>query len=450
MGFKENFVWGAATAAYQVEGGYNLDGKGLNIWDVLCKKEDFIKDNHNGNTACDHYHRYKEDVRHMAELGIKGYRFSISWARIMPDGTGRINQEGIKFYDGLINELFKYGITPYVTLFHWDYPYELYKKGAWLNKDSPSWFAEYTKVVVDSFSDRVKHWMTLNEPQCFIGLGYDRGLHAPGLKLPLDQVLLATHNALLAHGMAVKVIRENAKLAPIIGYAPVGVIKIPKTESLKDIEAARRSTFEMEGTSTWNNTWWMDPVFLGKYPEDGLKIYEPYMPIIGQNDMKIISEPLDFCGANIYNGATVSSNIDGVTTYQDRVPGYAETSTEWPVTPDCLYWGPKFLYERYKKPILITENGMANNDWINLDGKVHDPQRIDFMNRYLLDLRRAVDDGIDIMGYMYWTLLDNFEWCEGYHKRFGLIHVDFDSKNRTLKDSALWYKNTIATNGKLL
>lgn len=450
MGFKENFVWGAATAAYQVEGGYNLDGKGLNVWDVLCKKQNFIKDNHNGNTACDHYHRYIEDVKLMSELGIKAYRFSISWARILPDGIGRINQEGINFYDGLINELLLHGITPYVTLFHWDYPYELYKKGGWLNKDSPSWFEEYTKVVVDCFSDRVKHWMTLNEPQCYIGLGHESGMHAPGLKLPLDQVLLATHNTLLAHGKAVKVIRENAKLAPIIGYAPVGVIKIPKTESLRDIEAARKATFEMETASLWNNTWWMDPVFLGEYPADGLKIYEPYMPIIKQNDMKIIGQPLDFCGANMYNGASVSANIDGGIVNEGRSPGFAETSTEWPVTPECLYWGPKFLYERYKKPILITENGMANNDWISLGGKVHDPQRIDFMHRYLMELRRAVDDGIDIMGYMYWTLLDNFEWAEGYHKRFGLIHVDFDSKVRTIKDSALWYKNTITTNGKLL
>lgn len=450
MGFKKDFVWGAATAAYQIEGGYKADGKGLNVWDVLSRKEGFVKDKHNGDVACDHYSNYKEDVKIMVELGIKSYRFSLSWARILPNGVGQINEAGLKFYDNLIDELIKYDITPYVTIFHWEYPYELYKKGGWLNPESSKWFEEYTKIVVDRYSDRVRHWITINEPQCFIGLGHSIGNHAPGLKLPMDQVLLAIHNSLLAHGRAVKVIRQYAKLEPIIGFAPVGSIKMPISLSEQDIESAREAMFSVEDMGIWSNSWYMDPVFLGKYPEEGLKVYEKYLPNITDEDMKIISQPIDFCGINIYKGDFVSKNSDGGFEHPISKAGYPETSMEWAVTPEALYWGPKFLYERYKKPILITENGLANNDWVSLDGKVHDPQRIDFLQRYLRQFQKASDEGVETMGYFQWSLMDNFEWAEGYHKRFGLIYVDYESQKRIIKDSGYWYKTVIESNGENL
>jgi beta-glucosidase len=450
MGFKKDFVWGAATAAYQIEGAYGANGKGLNVWDMLSRKEGFVKDAHNGDVACDHYNIYKDDIKMMAEMGIKAYRFSLSWARILPDGIGRVNEEGLKFYDNLINELVKYEITPYVTLFHWDYPYELYKKGGWLNSESSKWFEDYTKVVVDRYSDRVKYWMTINEPQCFIGLGHSEGRHAPGLKLSFDQVLLAAHNCLLAHGRAVKVIRQYAKLSPVIGFAPVGGIKMPVSSSKEDIEAAREAMFSVEHMGIWSNSWYMDPVFLGKYPEEGLKAYEKYLPNITAEDMQIISQPIDFCGINIYKGDTVCKNSQGDFEYPKLKPGFPETSMEWTVTPEALYWGPKFLYERYKKPILITENGLANNDWVSLDGKVHDPQRIDFLHRYLKEYQKACDEGVETMGYFQWSLMDNFEWAEGYHKRFGLVYVDYESQKRIIKDSGYWYKTVIENNGENL
>ncbi|MDF2524209.1 MAG: bglA [Clostridiales bacterium] len=450
MGFPEKFIWGAATAAYQIEGAAFEDGKGWSVWDSLCRKDGAIREGDNGDVACDHYHRYKEDVEMMKEIGLKAYRFSISWPRILPEGIGRVNEKGLDFYDRLVDELLEAGITPYITLFHWDYPLELYKKGGWLNPHSSDWFSEYTKVVVDRLSDRVNHWITQNEPQCYINLGHSLGIHAPGLKLSMADVLQAAHNSHLAHGKSVQVIRKYAKRNPIIGYAPVGGVFIPKTESKEDIEAARKAMFSYHDADLWNNAWWMDPIFLGKYPEDGLKIFEQFLPHIGQDDMKTICQPLDFFGTNIYHGQVMTMSKDGRSVKVKQTPGYRKTSFNWPVAPEALYWGPKFFYERYKKPILITENGLSNTDWIALDGKVHDPQRIDFLYRYIKEYQKAGEDGVDIMGYFAWSLLDNLEWAEGYNERFGLVHVDYQTQKRTLKDSAYWYKEVISSNGKIL
>jgi len=449
MGFSKDFVWGVATASYQIEGAAFEDGKGLSVWDVFSNKNPrAVKNGDTGNTACDHYHRFKEDVGIMSEIGVKAYRFSISWPRVLPEGTGKVNEKGLDFYDALVDELLAKGIKPYVTLFHWDYPYELYKKGGWLNPESPDWFAEYVKVIVDRLSDRVEYWMTLNEPQCFILIGHEAGVHAPGLKLDRSQVLLAAHNALLAHGRAVQAIRGYSKNPCKIGYAPAGSVVFPETNSQEDIDAARKAMFSCDSGNLWVSSWWMDPVFLGKYPEDGLKVNEKWLPQIKQEDMKIISQPLDFFGVNIYHGRKVRADQKGGYEYAGDKPGYARTAIDWAVTPEALYWGPKFYYERYKKPVIITENGMSNIDWVSVDGKVHDPQRIDYLYRYIRELKRAADDNVDVQGYMLWSLLDNFEWAEGYSQRFGIVYVDFETQKRIIKDSGYWYREVIESNGE--
>lgn len=450
ISFPEGFTWGAAAASYQIEGGWNEDGKGLSVWDMFTRQKGRVWEEHSGNIACDHYHRYQQDVALMRQIGLDAYRMSISWPRVLPSGLGRVNEAGFAFYDRLVDELLENGIRPWVTLFHWDFPHELFLRGGWLNPDSPKWFAEYTATVVDRLSDRVSHWMTLNEPQCFVGLGHLAGEHAPGLKLGMHEVLLATHHVLLAHGMGVQTIRAHAKSKPVVGWAPVGSFYYPVTESPEDIEAARITTFNVYAGSVWNNAWFADPVVFGHYPEDGLKVYGSAVPKVKSSDFDTICQPLDFYGSNTYSGVPVQAGSDGKPVAVSHLPGHPHTHFLWRQTPEVLYWGPKFLAERYKLPIVLTENGMSNCDWVALDGRVHDGARIDFLNRYLLALQRAVREGVDVRGYFQWSILDNFEWAEGYKHRFGLIHVDFETQARTLKDSAYWYRDVIRSNGASL
>ncbi|MBP1592228.1 MAG: beta-glucosidase [Oscillospiraceae bacterium] len=451
MAFRKDFLWGAASAAYQLEGGYNADGKGMNVWDVYtncfsAKTEKFVKYCETGNEACDHYHRFKEDIAIMKEIGIKNYRFSINWTRIFPDGTGSVNEKGIKFYSDLVDELIKNGITPLVTLFHWDYPHKLYQRGGWLNPDSSDWFAEYTKKVVDALSDRVKYWITFNEPQVFIGLGHYLGTHAPFMKFHSCDITQMTHNVLLSHGKAVKVIRENAKIKPVVGFAFSTPCCTPAGDDEASVEKARKQSFDFNAFSyIFTAGWWADPIFFGKYNDLGYEIFGDDMPQINEGDMEIISQPVDFFGLNVYESRSV---IPEYGYPSDSFQGIGRTSFGWPVTPQTMYWSPKFLTERYGVPVLITENGMANNDWIALDGKVHDSQRIDFTHRYLRYLKKAADEGIDILGYMHWSVMDNFEWAEGYDKRFGLVYVDYRTQERTVKDSALWFKQVMESNGE--
>jgi len=447
VSFPEKFIWGAAAASYQIEGAWDEDGKGLSVWDMLTRQPGRIWENHDGRTACDHYHRYAEDVGLMREIGLKAYRLSISWPRVLPNGVGKVNEAGLDFYDRLVDALLAQGIEPWVTLFHWDFPYELYLRGGWLNPESSRWFAEYTTAVVDRLSDRVAHWMTLNEPQCFIGLGHQNGEHAPGVKLALPEVLLAAHNALLSHGRAVQVIRARARRQASIGWAPVGMVYYPLSDSPEDIEAARRATYGVGGDGVWNNTWWGDPVVLGHYPEEGLRAYGSAVPRFRESDFEVIGQPLDFYGCNTYSGVGTQAGPEGKPVHPAYPPGFPHTLFLWKQTPEALYWGPKFLAERYQLPIVITENGLSNPDWVGLDGKVHDGARIDFLHRYLRELKRAIDDGVDVRGYFAWSILDNFEWAEGYKHRFGLIHVDYATQKRTLKDSAYWYREVIGNNG---
>ena len=450
MGFPKDFVWGAAAASYQIEGGAYEGGKGLSVWDMMCRTPGRIWSDNTGEVACDHYHKYGEDARLMGEIGLNAYRLSISWPRVLPEGVGKVNRMGLAFYDRLIDALLENGIQPWVTLFHWDYPYALYCRGGWLNRDSADWFAEYATVIVDRLSDRVSYWMTLNEPQCFIGLGHQTSEHAPGLKLGFADILLAIHHSLLAHGKAVQAIRSRARSKPIIGAAPVGFVKIPACEDPETIEAARTGMFSITGKDCWNNTWFADPMILGEYPKDGMKRFKDDMPEIQTGDLETICQPLDFYGVNVYHGQTVRSSPKGGYVPTPSDDGHALTTMLWQVTPDALYWGPRFFYERYKLPIVVTENGMANCDWIHLDGKVHDPQRIDFLSRYLQAYGRAIDEGVETKGYFLWSIMDNFEWAYGYRQRFGIIYVDYPSQKRILKESAHWYKDVIASNGAIL
>jgi len=462
MPFPKDFVWAASAASYQIEGAVGQDGAGLSVWDTFCTKPGAILTGDDGSVACDHYHRYKEDVAIMKQMGLKAYRLSISWPRVLPDGTGKPNEKGLAFYDALIDELIAAGIEPYVTLFHWDYPQQLFLKDGWLNPKSSDWFAEYTKLIIERLSDRVKNWITLNEPQCFVGLGHMDGLHAPGLKLAMPDALVVAHNVLLAHGKAVRTIREHAKQTPTVGYAPVAVIHTPATDSPGDIEACKKAMFTVS-EATWkeigndiqsslfrNNTWWMDPIFLGHYPQNALAAYGDNMCAYSQTDMDIISEKVDFLGLNSYFGPRSKLHEDGNIQNLPDPTGHVHTTMDWPRNPDILYWGPKFFYERYNVPIVITENGMANMDWVHFDGQVHDPQRIDYIRRHLLRLRDTIDDGVDVRGYFYWSIMDNFEWWHGYSQRFGLVFTDYETLKRIPKDSAKWYSQVIASNGESL
>lgn len=454
MGLKNDFVWGAATASYQVEGAAYEDGKGLNIWDIFCKEEGHVYEGHTGDVSCDSYHRVEEDVALMKEMGLKAYRFSISWSRMLPEGTGKVCEKGFEYYDKLIDTLLENGIEPYMTLYHWDLPYELHKKGGWLNPESPEWFYEYAKVVAEHFSDRVTNFFTLNEPQCTAGLGYYTGEHAPGLKVGPYDFFHLWHNLLKAHGRGVQALREYSVRPVKIGMAPCGALYIPATNSPEDIEAARKATFSLPEKSVnaaiWDVAMCSDPVFLGKYPDDIMEAFGQYFPEITEEDMKLISQPLDFYGQNMYNAVTVKAGENGEPVRVQRYEGFPKTAIQWPVTPQCLHWAPKFLYERYQKPFYVTENGMSSHDWVALDGQVHDAGRVDFMHRYLRELKAAAEEGADIQGYFAWSLMDNFEWAYGYSERFGLVFVDYQTQERVMKDSGKYYKEIISSNGENL
>ena len=443
MTFPKNFVWGAATSAYQIEGAAGDDGRGPSIWDEFCRRQGA-----SGDMACDHYHLYLQDVALMQGLGLQAYRFSVSWPRVLPCGMGAVNEAGLDFYDRLTDGLLAAGITPYVTLYHWDYPLALHRFGGWLHPESSDWFARYAAVIVDRLSDRVRHWFTFNEPQIFVGFGYQDGSHAPGERLELPKVLTVGHNAMLAHGKAVQVIRSRSKIKAAIGYAiSVNPVAVPATETGQDIQAARQAFFAATRPLSRHNPWWTDPVALGRYPQDGLALFEKDLPPMGKDDLSTICQPLDFLGLNVYFGETYRAGADGTPEVVPLAPDHELTGFNWPVMPESLYWASQFYWERYKLPIIISENGMARCDRLSPDGCVHDGQRIDFLLRYLAQLKRACSAGIDMRGYFVWSLLDNFEWAEGYTQQFGIVHIDYASQQRTLKDSARWYKEVIASNG---
>lgn len=450
--FREDFVWGVASSAYQMEGRSEDDGAGTCMWDMLCD-DGRIPQNANAYVAIDEIHKYKEDFELMRLMGVKNYRFSISWARIMPEGTGRVNEKGIQLYRDMLTCMKENGITPYITLYHWEMPEALALRGGWMNREIVDWFGEYAKVVAENFSDLCDHFITLNEPQCSILLGYVSGEHAPGLKVTMKESFIAAHNLLMAHGNAVINLRKYAGRNIQIGFAPTCGVAYPATDSPEDIEAAREVYFGFYNENdrwAWNVSWFCDPVMFGKYPEEGLKKYAKYLPRITEEDMALINQPIDFFGQNIYNGYPVHREEDGSISFPEREFGYDHTDMGWPAIPESLYWGARFISERYPLPIYITENGIACADVVSADGKVHDPNRITFLDNYIGELQRAIADGADIRGYFLWTFLDNFEWAEGFRKRFGLVYVNMQTQQRIVKDSAYWYKEVMETNGACL
>ncbi|MCR5620478.1 MAG: beta-glucosidase [Treponema sp.] len=439
MGFKDNFVWGAATAAFQIEGAWNEDGKVPGIWDVFCHEGGHIADGLDGDTACDHYHRYKEDVRLMADLGLKAYRFSVAWPRVLGK-DGKSNQKGLDFYSRLVDELLGHGITPFVTLYHWDLPYSAYLRGGWLNPDSAAWFQDYTQAVARCLGDRVKDFITFNEPSVFTGCGLMEGTHAPGVKLGKRDLLHAGHNIHRAHGRAVRVLRELVPGARI-GVTVADMPAIPATAG--DEEKAYQSEFDSgRDNFIWAAAFWCDPIFLGTYPQKLLQECEDIFPTFTTEDMQLIGQKLDFLGLNIYQGRYVGD--------WKRPDGMAHNELGWDVKPDALKWAVKHFSRRYGLPIFITENGLSCHDWVSLDGKVHDPNREDFLHRYLLALREAADEGCDIAGYFQWSFMDNFEWASGYNPRFGMVFCDYQTQRRIPKDSAYWYRKVIESNGSCL
>lgn len=448
MKFKKDFYWGAATAAYQIEGAKSEDGKSESIWDVFTQKESAIARGETGDFACDHYHRYEEDVRLMKEMGLNAYRFSLAWPRILPDGTGEINGKGAAFYDRLIDSLLEKGITPFVTLYHWDLPQILQVRGGFLNPDIAAWFGEYTEAVKKLYGDRVKHYMTFNEPQCVLGCGYRTGVHAPGLQVSLKEQLSALHNLLRAHGTGARILKSIPGAE--VGYASCGYSYAPKNESPEDIQAAYERTFQFEPDNPLGTiSAFSEPIFTGKYPKEYYEYDEEILPKIAAGDMKLISSVRpDFFAFNIYEGKTVYRKKDGGIGEVVPATGSPKTQMGWEITPINMYWAPKFLYKKYGKKVYITENGISLPDYVFSDGKIHDTYRTEYLKSYLRELRRAANDGeTEVAGYFHWSLMDNFEWAEGYKQRFGLIYVDFETMNRVAKDSFYEYKKIIEENG---
>ena len=458
--FPDGFLWGVAAASYQVEGAAAEGGRTPSVWDQFARAPGRVAHGDTGDVACDQYHRYDEDSGLIADLGASAYRLSVSWSRVIPAAGGGVNDEGLDYYDRLVDSLLGRGVQPWVTLYHWDMPLWAYDRGGWLSREVCTRdFGAYAAAVAGRLGDRVRHWFTLNEPQVFLHHGHATGEHAPGLKLTPGELVRCAHHVLLAHGAATDALREHCQQKPTVGWAPVGGASVPlDPQNPADVEAARKDVLRVpprvEGSRgdgwMFNNSWYADAIIEGHYPEDGLRHHGHNLPAGWEKDMELIHRKPDFYGVNIYQGRTVKAGEDGEPVGVPHATGGPRTAFDWPVTPEALYWGTRLLHERYGLPMYVTENGCAAMDWVHVDGKVHDAPRVDFLCRYLLSLRRAAADGADVRGYFQWSILDNFEWAEGYDKRFGLVHVDYATQKRTPKDSYHWYAEVIRTNGASL
>ncbi|MBA3073652.1 MAG: beta-glucosidase [Anaerolineae bacterium] len=449
--FPKDFKWGTATSSYQIEGAVDQGGRSPSIWDEFSHRTGTIRNNENGDVACDHYHRWKEDIQLMKQLGYKAYRFSIAWPRILPDGSGRINQQGIDFYNRLIDEMLQSDIEPFLTLYHWDIPTKL--KGAWLNRDSAYAFEEFSDVCARSFGDRVKRWMTINEPICASFLSYTWGHHAPGLTDPY-QGLVAAHHLLLSHGLAVKTIRSHYPDAEIgIALNPASVY--PLTDSKVDHQIANQA-------ETRQNRWFSDPVYKGSYPVEAVQAYielgvlkNETPDFIHSGDMEIISIPTDFLGINYYTRQvyhTDQSEMPSVDHFKS-LPAPLDNQTEmgWEIFPQGLFDLLKKVNDEYHpQKILITENGASYSYAPDNFGKIEDPKRIEYLDMHLQAVAKAIQAGIPVKGYFLWSFMDNFEWAQGYSQRFGLVYVDYKTQKRTPKASAYWYGKVIKDNGLAL
>lgn len=444
--FPENFLWGAASAAYQIEGHDLADGGGPSIWHIFSHMPGKIAWGDTGDIACDAYHRFEEDLDLLVQTGAKAYRFSASWARVDPNGEGHWNSGGLAYYDRLVDACLVRGITPYLTLYHWELPQAAEDRGGWRSRSTAEAFGRYAGMMAEHFKGRVNHYFTLNEPQCTVSLGYGQGVHAPGKQLELKELFTCWVNQLLAHGYAQRAIRA-ADPAAVIGIASTGRLCYPETETPENIRAAREATFAVEEDNwLFTHNWLLDPICLGAFPDCTGTALEPLVRQVKESDLEIIHAVPDMLGYNIYNGNAIRAEGEGFA-YAQRYPGYPRTALKWPVTEEVLDWGVRFLQERYGLPGYITENGLSCNDKVYLDGQVHDPDRIDFLHRYLASLHRAIENGADIRGYFHWALTDNFEWHNGYCDRFGIVFVDYATQRRIPKDSYFWYQKVIADNG---
>ncbi len=436
--FPEGFKWGCATASYQIEGSPLADGAGESIWHRFSHESGMITNGDTGDVACDHYRLYREDVAMMKRLGLNSYRFSIAWPRIFPDGRSGVNQAGLDFYSSLVDELLAADIEPCPTLYHWDLPQAIEDVGGWCNPDTAQWFGEYATLIFDRLGDRVKFWITLNEPFVAAFLGYGLGVHAPGV-LDLDQALIAGHTLLKAHGRAVSAFRDSGRDGQI-GITLDLEACMPATDSDKDRTAAERY-------AAFKNGWFLDPIFLGKYPAEMCDAFS-VMPRMEPEDKKIINQPVDFIGINNYT-RTLWRHSDISFLRADHVmPEGKYTEMEWEVYPDGLYDILKWVHSTYDgPPLYVTENGASFPDEVEADGSVNDDDRLEYVRDYLKACHRAIKEGVNLRGYFLWSLMDNFEWGHGYSKRFGIVRVDFDNQQRTIKKSGEWYSRTIENNG---
>lgn len=438
----EKFLFGVSTSAPQIEGAYNQDGKGLTIWDYY-SEQNLIKHGHTCFTTCDSYNRLEEDLQNIKDLGINAYRFSISWARIQPKGYGEINSKGIDYYNRLIDGLLAIGVEPMITLFHWDLPLELDKMGGFSNREIVKRFEEYGKIVAENFSDRVKLFSVLNEPAALVDFLYEWPVGMGYPKKSKEEGFIAMHNILLCNAAATYALKKYAKGNIKVGLVTSTYIKVPKDPSLEDF--ARDIMFRPERTYYNGNTPFWDPVMFGRYNEDLVKQYDLDLSIIQDGDMEFINCKADFMGMNIYCGRKVEPDGKGgfISTPPSLNTAYGDAGGDVVGTAECMYYGPKFMYERYKLPIYITETGLCLHEWKTLDGKIHDDMRSDYLKRYMPYMMKAIEEGIDIRGMFVWSLLDNFEWSDGFARRFGLIYVDFETLERTKKQSYFIYKKLI-------
>ena len=440
--FPQGFLWGSATASYQVEGAVNEDGRGPSIWDTFSRISGKTNNGDTGDVADDHYHRYKEDVALMKALGLKTYRFSVAWPRVYPQGTGTPNPKGLDFYNRLVDELLANNIQPYCTLFHWDLPQALEDKGGWQSRDTSEAFAVYAGYVAQHLSDRVNHFMTLNEMRSFVDIGYKEGRHAPGLMLPPAGVNQVRHHAVLAHGLGVQAIRAHAKPDTKVGLAENATATVPVIETPEHIAAAKKAMRE-------SNAGYLTAVMEGKYTDAYLKHAKADAPKFTDADMKAIGSPVDFVGLNIYTPSYVRAD-DSPRGFAMIPPpaSFPHMMSNWlQVGPEALYWGPKLAAELWNiKEIYITENGASSADVLTPDGHVYDSDRVMYLRNYLTHLHTGVTKGVPVHGNLRWSLMDNYEWADGYAYRFGLHYVDFKTQKRTPKMSAHFYKEVIASN----
>ena len=441
MQFPKEFLWGTATASYQIEGAAQEDGRGESIWDRFCRTPGKVANGDTGDVACDHYHRYEADVDLMAELGFQTYRFSMAWPRLFPTGEGRLNQKGIDFYKRLVEKLRARSIIPAVTLYHWDLPQALEEKGGWANRDTAYRFQEYAAEAYRQLGDSISYWITLNEPWCSAFLGHAIGHHAPGhTDWPL--AVRTSHHLMLGHGLAVQAFREiigaKAQIGITLNLAPV----YAATDSPED----RAAAYRLDG---YQNRWFLDPVFRGEYPDDMLASYTALagapLDYIRPEDLPVIGSPIDFLGINYYSRARVRANGESGFFGLDGLPADAPlTDMGWEIVPDCLY----DLLVRIKAdygdlPLYITENGAAFPDQVDATGAVADVERVEFLRGHFAAAHRAIESGVNLKGYYVWSFMDNFEWAFGYDKRFGIVYCDYATQKRIPKRSALWYRDLI-------